>query len=197
MKNKQIVAKREISSKQYRNALQDNYAKINVVRVDLGYIKPFSDEVTLDEANSDLKKLLDNRRTKPSIFKHNIGYEFKRESTDDKGVHIHGFLYFNGHEVKNDIVKAKQVCNYWIKEITKGKGTAFNCNLNAKNYKNNGIGMVDHADIEKRENLDNAASYLFKYEQAVKATDNSKTIAYTRGNMPNKKSNAGRPRNKK
>ena len=46
-----------------------------------------------------------------------IGYEFKRESTNDKGVHIHGFLYFNGHEVKNDIVKAKQICNYWIKEI--------------------------------------------------------------------------------
>lgn len=197
MKTNQITSKRKSSSQLYIDALQENYAKVNVIRVDFGYKKPFSDDITLEDANKDLKQMLTNRRSKPSIFKHNIGYEFKRELTEAKGAHIHGFIYFNGHEVKNDIAKAKQICNYWNKEITKGKGSAYNCNLNADKYQYNGIGMIDHTDKEKRVNLDKAVEYICKDEQVVKSSDNSKTVAYTRGNMPKKKSNAGRPRNEK
>lgn len=196
MKTNQRTSKRKSSSEKYIDALQENHAKINVIRIDLAYLKPFSDEVTFEDAKKDLKKLLDSRRSKPTIFKHNIGYEFKREQTDAKGVHMHGFLYFNGHEVKNDIAKAKQVCNYWEKEITKGKGTSFNCNLNADKYKYNGIGMLDHRDKEKRLNLNKAVAYVCKDEQ-IAQSDKSKTISYTRGNMPKKKSNAGRPRNER
>ena len=67
----------------------------------------------------------------------------------------------------------------------------------ADKYKYNGIGMIDHTDKEKRVNLDKAVEYICKDEQVVKSSDNSKTVAYTRGNMPKKKSNAGRPRNEK
>ena len=88
--------KRQASNVKYMDALQTNHSKICVVRVDLSYKKPYSGEITLEEANKDLNRLLNNRRSKPKIFEHNVGYTIKKEYTEDKGVHLHGVFMFDG-----------------------------------------------------------------------------------------------------
>ncbi|MEW6552233.1 MAG: inovirus-type Gp2 protein [Campylobacterota bacterium] len=186
--------KRIDSTKQYINSLQDNYSKINVVRVDLGYKKPYSSEITLDEATNDLNHMMKNKRGKPMIFKDNIGYVIKKEFTLDRGVHIHGLFIYDGQKVEKDAFKGDQIGTYWAKEITKGKGSYHNCNRNK--YEENGIGMIDHKDSDKRKILDEKViSYLCKDEQDVGALkQNQKERAFTRGIMPKSKGNKGRPR---
>ena len=84
---------------------------------------------------------------------------------------------------------------YWCEYITKGKGCYENCNR--REYKNNGIGMVDYTDEEKINNLKkHAVSYFYKTDkQSIdEIKTNPKDRAIVRGTIPKPKSKAGKPR---
>ena len=194
--DEEIEKKRLDSTKEYLDALQGKYSKLNVIRVDLAYIKPYSDDITLDDANDDFNRMLNNRRSN-SIFKNQVGYICKKEYTVDKGVHFHTVFFYNGQKVKNDVQKAIDIGNYWNDTITKNKGSFHNCNLDAdKKYgEDNAVGMLDHRDDKKRKNLDKAISYLCKDEQNLEPVkSNSKDKAFVRSTISKKKSNKGRLR---
>lgn len=201
MKPREIrrVNKRLESTKEYVDALQDKYSKLNVIRIDLSYKKPFSDDITLEDANSDFNKMLNNRRNN-DIFDNNVGYICKKEFTEDKGVHFHTVFFYNGQNVKNDVLKAKQIGQYWNEKITAKKGSSHNCNIDAEKIygDNNAVGMLDHNNSKKREKLDDALSYLCKedYQSLEQLQGNSKDRGFVRGAKPKKKSTKGRPRNK-
>jgi hypothetical protein len=185
--------RRQTSNEKYLDALQDRYSKLCVVRVDFGYKKDENNEVniTLEESNKHIDKLLNNRRNN-SIFKDNVGYVIKTEYTEAKGIHNHVVLFFDGNKVQNDKFKGDQIGNYW-ETITNGNGSYHNCNRN--NYKDNATGIVDYRDVEKREKLDEAMEYLVKEEQSIEALkENEKDRAIRRGTLPKEKSNRGRPR---
>jgi hypothetical protein len=197
--NEKKVNKRKDTSKEYVDALQNKCSKLNVVRVDLYYKKDENNQVdvSLEEANSDFNRMMNNRRSKPSVFKDQVGYICKKEYTEDRGIHFHGIFFYDGQKIMHDIHKASEIGKYWIEHITKNKGSFNNCNLNAdKKYgENNGIGMLDHRDIDKRKNLDVAIGYMCKDEQSIEAiTDSKKNRSIVRGTMPKSKSKVGRPR---
>jgi hypothetical protein len=191
----QRTTKRINSTKDYIDKLQDKYSKINTIRVDLAYKKPYSDNITLYEANEDLNHMLNNRRSKPSVFKDNVGYICKREYTEDKGLHFHTIFIYDGQKVQNDKHKADQIGAYW-EQITENKGSFHNCNRNG--YKDKGIGMLDYKDTEKRKILDeNVIPYICKDEQTIEniKTNNKNDRAFTRGTIPKiKDTKLGRPR---
>ncbi len=194
MQNSQTTNKRISSIKQYIDALSEKHSKLTMVRVDLGYKKPYSDSVTLDKANNDFNRMMNNRRSKPSVFKEQVGYICKKEYTEDKGMHLHALFIYDGQKVQKDAFKAAQIGEYWD-DITKGKGSYHNCHRN--NYKRNGIGILDHRDNEKRKRLDeNVLSYLCKDEQNTEPIKKSpRDRAFTRGTLPKKEgNNKGRPR---
>ena len=198
MSDNKIVNKRIVSNQEYLDALQDRYSKLCVVRVDLGYKKPHSDDITLDDANSDFNRMLNNRRGKPSVFKHQVGYICKKEYTKEKGMHFHTIFFYDGQKVKSDVKRAIDLGTYWNKQITNMKGSYYNCNLNAEeNYGDkNAVGMLDYRDVKKRENLDTAVSYLCKddHQDIKPVKSNHKDRAFVRGIIPTSKGKIGRPR---
>ena len=193
MKNK-TTKKRIKSTITYMDDLSNNYSKLNIVRVDLAYKKPYSDDVTLEDANKDFKHLLDNMSSKPKIFEHVVGYVCKREYTEDKGLHFHTMFICDGQKVKNDAYKADQIGKYW-EQITKGDGSYHNCNRNK--YEQNGIGMLDHKDQDKKKTvIEKVIPYICKAEQSIDPIKSStKAKAFTRGVVKKKESKKGRPRN--
>ncbi|KLE08171.1 hypothetical protein AF80_10275 [Aliarcobacter butzleri L355] len=182
------------STKKYIDDLSKNYSKLNIVRVDLGYTKKDSKKVTFEDANKDLNKMLNNRRGKSSVFGEMVGYIAKKEVGEDKGAHIHAVFIYDGNKVRKDITKAEQIGEYWKNDITKGKGLFHNCSKNE--YKDKGVGILDHRDKEKRKTLDeNVLPYLCKDEQNENTLKtNSKDRTFTRGIVKKTKSNTGRPR---
>ena len=197
MKNNTKVNKRLKSTQKYLDAIADNHSKINVVRIDLAYRKDDNGnvDVSFDDAIRDFNHMMNNRRGKPSIFKDMVGHIVKKEYTKNKGVHFHAAFIFNGQKVQNDSFKGEQLGEYW-KQITEGKGTHHNCNKDKKNYKELGIGMIEHNNTKKREILQkNVLSYLCKDEQDIEPIKtNTKDKAFIRGILPKKKSKVGRPR---
>lgn len=189
--------KRLDSTKEYIDALQERYSKLCVVREDYSYKKPYSDVITLDEANKDFNRMMNNRRGKPSLFKDLTGYMCLKEYTQDKGVHFHTILIFDGNKVQKDAHMGDKLGEYW-KELTGDKGSYHNCNRNK--YKHKGVGMLHHSDTDKRKILDEyVTSYLCKTDEEqdlAPVKNNSKDRAFVRGIMPKSKSKTGRPRNK-
>lgn len=194
MLNKKLENKRIKSTRKYFDDLQEKHSKLNIARLDLYYNKKFSNEITLEEANKDLDNMFNNMRSKPSIFKDKVGHVVKREYTEDKGVHIHALFIYDGQKIHKDILKAKQIGEYWKNEITKNKGDYHNCNMNK--YPKKGIGMIDHRDTEKRKVLDEIViKYLCKDEQCIDSlTSSKKDRAFTRGIVSKEKKKTGRPR---
>lgn len=188
--------KRLESTAQYLDALQEKHSKILIVRVDLAYSE--KENVTLEQANKDFNRLLNNRRGKPKIFEHNIGYTEIVEHTQKKGVHFHTAFIFDGQKVNKDQIKGEQLGVHWRDNITKGKGIYYNCNRNDYGERH-GIGMLDHKDAEKRKKADEALSYLCKDDEDQNIqkidTDDTKIKQFRRGRMPQNASKRGRPRN--
>jgi len=195
MLNSKNSKKRFESTKKYIDKLQENNSKLNVIRVDLAYKKPHSNDVTLEEANKDLERMFNNKRSN-SIFQDQVGYVCKKEYTKERGMHFHTYFFFDGQKVQKSAFKADQIGKYWSKHITKEKGSYHNCHRNK--YINDGIGILEHTDEEKRKNLDGAISYLCKDEQDIEPLKtNKKERAFTRGTLPRSKGNIGRPRENK
>jgi hypothetical protein len=194
MANKKNMNKRVESTKKYIDTLSEKYSKLNIVRLDLGYKKPYSGKVTLEDANKELDRMFNNMRSKPSIFNNKIGHIIKKEYTEDKGVHFHIIFIYDGQKVKKSAFKADQIGEYW-EQLTNGKGSFHNCHRN--NYEYNGIGIIEHRDSEKRKILDkDVISYLCKDDekQAIKPIKKKKDREFTRGIIPKSKGNSGRPR---
>lgn len=184
------------STATYIDDLFDIYSKMDFIRLDLSYTKEHAREASLEDINQDLTHLLNNRRTKPSIFKNMVGYIAKKEYTEDKGPHIHSLFIFDGQKVCKDEFIGEKIGKYWKNEITDGKGIYHNCNRAKDRYTECALGKIDHTDEAKRTVLkEKAIAYLCKDEQSVdpiKQSGNERS--FTRGIAPRKKSNAGRPR---
>lgn len=164
--------------------------------MDLGYKKEHARKASLADLNQDFEHLLNNRRTKPTVFKDMNGYIAKREYTEKKGPHIHALFIYDGHKVGKDAYKADQIGEYWKNEITNGNGLYHNCNREKEKYEDCALGMIDHTDTTKRAVLnEKAVSYLCKERQTSTRSSNPAMSDPSRAGLHHEgKSNAGRPR---
>lgn len=195
--NKKISSKtkkRLKSTEDYVNGLFDINSKINALRFDVGYTKEYSSDMTSENLNNDINHMFNNMRSKPTLFDSKVGFIVKREEGEEKGVHAHVILFYNGQEIQKGAHLVDKIGEYWNNDITQGRGSYHNCHRNK--YEKNGIGMIDHKDTEKRKILlENVTSYLCKDEQVIKSESDDKiNKSFTRGTLPKKKGNKGRPR---
>lgn len=152
-----------LSARGYITNLFDWYARLLILRIDFGYRKCLDGQpVSVEQAKKDWKRLLDNRKGKPTLFKTMVGYICRVEYGADKGVHLHTTLFLNGANSQNDPYLTHAIGGYWRDVITQGDGLFFNCNRKKRKYFYCGIGMINHHDVVLRENLLRAVAYLAK-----------------------------------
>lgn len=169
--SREKVNRRMIQAESHLNKIFQKRSKVLAVRVDLSYRKDPNLDLQLDRIKSDLKKLLNNRRNKKSIFSDLLGYIWKIESGINRGLHLHCIFFYDGHRHKKDTYFGHEIGRYWSQVVTKeGNGCFFNCNSNKRKYDQVGIGMILRDDIEKRSILLNrVVSYLAKSDTVISA----------------------------
>ncbi|WNB74610.1 YagK/YfjJ domain-containing protein [Methylomonas koyamae] len=182
----------------YIDSLFVRYSRLAVSRLDLyedGFIMSQRDiEKKYWQAKYDLKHLLNNAKMN-SLFDHMVGYIWTLEYGPERGYHYHLVLFFDGSQVRDDVYRAWEIGEYWKVVITNGRGSYWNCNAEKSKYPHLGIGMIHHRDIEKINNLKQAAAYLIKVDHYVRmlTPDNARTFG--RGILlPPRTGNMGRPR---
>ena len=178
MKKENKQENKKMSRKEQRRydsacAVIDNSLKIDsrisVARIDLYYKKG---KGSLEKINNDLDKLRLNSRSKPSIFKDQIGYIIKIEKGSSDNYHSHALFIFKGHKVRKHKYRAEQIGKYWQEVITKGDGAYYNCNT--KEYKKYNLDIIERSDEDATNALKkNVASYLCKDKQSIKNSNGS------------------------
>lgn len=167
-----------LSLQEYLSYLFNHYAKLLVVRVDLGYLKETVNQVDIYSFNNHLKTLRDLISNKKTCFEHLEGHAWAIEQGFDRGFHCHLLLIYQGNKRQKDTYLGQKVGEKW-QAITGGLGSYFNCNDPAykKKFTYNhqlGLGMV-HRDSQVNnvtaENAISTALYLAdpsKSDQALK-----------------------------
>lgn len=130
---------------------------------------PMEGRVSFEEVQHDRKRLFANMKGKPSLFEYLLGYVSRIECSPLAGYHLHLVLFFNGAKVVQLEWLAQQIGEYWVKQITEGRGRFHNCNLAwNENHPDYGVGMISHDDHAKRANLrGKVLPYLCKRDQSV------------------------------
>jgi hypothetical protein len=186
--------KNAASLRQYLDGLFDRYAKLLVVRLDVGYRHDPADPAVVvsdAQAKNDLALLLTYIQKLPD----QVGYVWKREYGAIKGHHTHLMVLLNGHQVREGISWGKRLGEKW-QAITE-QGVYWNCNAYADAYRLRGclgIGLIHHADAKLREGLEQAAMYLTKVDYYARLVGKEIGRVFGKGVLPGKHNGRGRPR---
>jgi len=173
----------------YVDSLFNARARQMVERLDLFYQKQHANSINVFDMTNDFDRLLNNAR-RNSLFDFMTGYIAKLEFGVEKGLHWHVILFFDGSEKKgySHINLAKEIGEYWVTVITKGRGDYRNINNNADHYDKLGrlgIGVINWHNTELRSNLKKyVVGYMFKGAQYFRPKWGSNVRLFRRGDFP-------------
>lgn len=185
---------------QYIRALHDRFAKLVVVRIDLGYSTTYRATCGANGIDPTRAKAAFAAFVKRlhSAFPDLVGYAWKLEYGAVKSYHYHVMLLFNGHAVREDVTLGHMAGAIWVEEIEEGAGTYWNCNAKKDFYARAGllgIGTIRYCDTEMRANLERAALYLTKVDYYVKLNEDGIGRVFGKGGLKSTGlGRGGRPR---
>lgn len=200
---KRISEKNYHGLKEYIDGLFENYSKLLVLRVDLGYGKENDGKEADSEVLSYGKVKNDHTNFLRTIKRHLektlqkkglVGYVWKLEFSPVKSWHYHMIFFLDGQTSREDVTIARLIGEYW-EEVTGGKGVYYNCNARKKSYTTPGVGLIDHRNVELRNGLMQAARYLIKTDYYIQLVAPDKGRTFAKGQLPkSRKNQAGRRR---
>lgn len=183
------------SGVEYLLKLLRKFARLEVIRIDFGYLKEHFDGVDWKRIKDDFTRFLNNKRSN-KIFKHQVGYMWQMEYGEHKGFHLHCIFFLDGSKVRQAAHHAQGYGEYWVNTITKGKGCFYNCNYAANQYRHLGIGTLNYDDEEKIKALMVCIRYITKCDQFMIYKPESHLRRFDHGRLDEVPNNRGRPRSK-
>lgn len=179
----------------YVDDLFATHARLVVIRVDLSYQADANAEI--EQLECDLKRFKKSTRHTP-FFNSMTGYLLKIEYGLEKGLHVHGLLFFDGSKRKgsSDSHLAQQIGEHWRDTIVREQGHYWNCHDDKAHYENLGllgIGEIHWNDTRGINNLKGIVKYFCKRGQYIKPLGVPKMRLIRKGDTP-KKSRGGKPR---
>lgn len=184
--------RRKDSLNAFLDELFAKHSRLLVCRMDIYIKSEFKDQMTVDDMHKLRERLLNNMRSN-SFFDDFVGFIWKLEAGDRRGIHFHFFFFLLGSTHKCDKYITHKICKY-VEKISQNKLYGYNCNAKRNYFKRIGIGMINHFDEELRGNLEYAVGYLTKSDQLLRVNDNNRRVIGKGFICRKPKSNAGRPR---
>ncbi|ENU80978.1 hypothetical protein F975_00836 [Acinetobacter sp. ANC 3789] len=154
----------------YVRKLFDHYAKLLIVRVDLGYLNTSKNQINIEHFYEHVQILRNRLSNKDTCFEHLHGYAWALEQGQSRGYHVHLLLIYDGAKVQNGSYYAQQAGKKWM-DISLGHGCYFN--LHQQKYINQlkmagcdiGIGMVSRNNESDWERLLPVIEYLTDHDK--------------------------------
>jgi hypothetical protein len=155
---------RQLKLNHYSQTILQRYARVLVIRVDLGYIGGTTSAVTIDQVYSHLYTLLMNKAAGDGGFINLKGYAWCIEHGIDKGYHIHLACFYAGYQHQSDWFIANSIGHMWL-SIVGSNGMFYSCNTNdvKDHYRQQGllgVGMIYRDNDADVQNAINTISYL-------------------------------------
>lgn len=181
---------------QWEQRLFDGRFRHLMMFITLQYKPQYRDEVTPEQVQEDLGRLLNNRRSN-GLLRGIKEFIWHIEESDKTGLHVHILIAYDG-ESKRDMSISQSICRYWVNVITQGRGHAHTANLYRNSQKRKQqvdcLGLVCHDDDEKRDALrQRLLTYMAKANQLLKR----KTCRFRTFGMSQPPEHSGKGRKRK
>lgn len=175
----------------------ENKSRRLVLMLCLGFREECRHKVTLKEMQNCRDRFFNNRRMN-KLLRGIVDYIWTLEEGEQSGLHLHALLFYTADSC-HDVYIAKQIGEYWVNVVTKGKGAYWNSNADkarhAKCGNGVGTGQINWNEHEKREALRKIIRYITKAEQFLKMKYDERCRAFGTSQVKEKKK-SGRPRTK-
>jgi len=145
------------------------YSKLMVIRLDLSYGKTYTTDFNPEcRVVNDWESFI--KYTARSFKDSFISYAAKFEYGVEKGIHIHTLLFFDGSEVRRDVIIAQHLGEHWKTTITQRAGIYFNANTMKykERMKNRAIGVFKRNDADFLVGAKEIATYFAKMDPIVR-----------------------------
>lgn len=192
---------RRKGAQQLIDGLRGRYARLQVLRLDLGYRK--GKHVDLDDFSAALTKV----KFDWSVFRKDlaggaaipgvVGYLAKLEYGLRSGFHFHVVVLVDGSKHREDVTLAMMLGEHWKSRVVAGgEGRYYNCNRHKNNYRYLGIGELNYYDDAKYSALTNLViDYMIKTDFVLAAEAPGERIWFRSAHKPLKVlGKKGRPR---
>lgn len=189
------VLRRKAKAMAWEKMLFDWKSRQLILSLTLSYKETFRSEITLENVQHHIKRLLNNRKNN-TLLSGIKGYVWKIEEGEKTGLHVHILIAYSP-AMSHDIYIADKIGEYWESVITDGMGQYWNSNRS--NIKQvllgyeNGVGQINRNDEAQRTGLRRLLEYLAKADQYLKHKTTAKTRTFQLSQIP-EKSQRGRPR---
>lgn len=150
----------------YVDSIMEKNPRLLILRLDLAYVNTAVQGITIEQVRNDMNRFLNNSRHNKT-FADQIGYIWKLQNSDQRGIHYHLIIYFTYKDYYQHQVLAKQIGEYWA-NITDKRGCYLDCSKSLYPYKRLGVGVVGLPnDTVKRMDIHNVLTYLGKRDQSL------------------------------
>lgn len=200
-KRQKLARKKRLKgSFEYIDEIRKKYARVNYIRVDLGYRE--GKFVDSDYYSEDIELVKSHWGTMRSDIRRGvpieglIGFIMTLEYGLLAGYHYHLLLIVDGSQHQQDITLGMLVGEHWNNYVVSdGEGRYFNCNRYKENYRHVGIGVINHYEEDKYRALKyKVIDYMVKTDFVLRHVAPAER-AYSRGNNPTQDAiKRGRPR---
>ncbi len=151
----------------YFNLLLDRYGKLLVLRLDL--YPPKEMQLSQQQLLSTFQQMFHQNLRHNERLNEIVGYVWKREGGDQRGPHLHLFVFLDGNTHRNGWWWANELGMYWQSMFSMEGAHFENCNANT--YARNAIGLVTRHDLAKIRSVYGAIGYFAKVEQDCRGDD--------------------------
>ncbi|MDZ4285625.1 MAG: hypothetical protein U1A23_01720, partial [Candidatus Sungbacteria bacterium] len=152
----------------FEEQMFSNSSRYLVLHLTLSYQIRYRDDVTLNKIQNHRDTFFRHVGEYPSPLLQGIkGCIWKLEEGNQSGLHLHLLIFYSA-ERKADVMVARAIGDYWVNEVTGGRGEYWNSNADKDklNRWGVGIGQVNRHDNSKRESLRAfIANYIAKANQ--------------------------------
>jgi len=161
-----------------------------ILSLTLRYRPTFRDAITVEIIQQHRDRFFAARRFN-TLMSGIKNYVWTIEQGEDTGLHLHVILFYSADHNHDQFV-AQRICEYWVDEVTGGKGDYWNSNaarlksVYARHGHGVGVGQINRNDAGKRDALRKNLVYLAKAEQylLIKGAENMRTFGM--GRVPKK-----------
>lgn len=189
------VRRRQARALMWEHALFKWRSRHLMLLLTLSYKAQYRPEVTLEQLQADLFRLLNNRRHN-DLLNGIEAYAWKIEEGGRVGLHVHLLMIYRNASHR-DITFTERIGQYWESVATDGKGQYNNENKHkASPWRvkfGNCTGQINHYDESARAGLRRLLTYLAKSDQYLKHKRTAKARVFQFSQIP-QRSMAGRPR---
>ncbi|MGZ6519860.1 MAG: hypothetical protein ACXVED_19920 [Bacteroidia bacterium] len=148
-----------ISNLKYTRNILDENPEVQVIPIELRQEKYVINSMPTEQefydkyrkTKKDFKRFCNNIRSKKKLSEHMLGYTWHFHYTRSTGFSIHLLVMFDGLKLCDD-TNLNDIGEYWMNEITGGRGGYYYHSANKDAKKHLGIGLIksDDADMRKR-----------------------------------------------